>query len=46
MRTFELFSAKNFGFFEIYDVSSCPHGQEGKSQCGHIADKGEGVNFS
>jgi len=38
MLTSALFGAKNFGFFKIYDVSACPHGQEGMdgglSQCG------------
>jgi len=36
---------KKFGFFKFM---VCPHGQasRGLSQCGHFADKGEGVNFS
>jgi len=45
MRTYALFGAKNFGFFEIYGVSARTR-KEGLSQCGHFSNNGEGVNFS
>jgi len=38
MRTSELFSAKNLGFFEIYGVSAQTRGLR---QCGHFADERE-----
>jgi len=43
MLTSALFGAKT-GFFEIYGSSTRSRG--GVSQCGHLADKEGGVNFS
>jgi len=43
MRMSVHFSAKNFGFFEIYDAFSR---SRGLSKCRHYTDKREGVNFS
>jgi len=37
------FLCKTIGFFEIYGM---PRRTRGLRQCGHFADKGEGVNFS
>jgi len=42
MRTSALFVAKNLGFFELYGMSA---GSRRLSQCGHFADKGEGLIF-
>jgi len=39
MRTAALYGAKNFGFFEIFEVSA-PIGGGGVSQCGHFSNKG------
>jgi len=45
MQTSAYFSAKNFGFFEIYGVSVRTRGR-GLSQCGHFTEKGGvGSNF-
>jgi len=45
MQTFAFFGETNSNFLKFM---VCPHGQEvrGLSQCGHFADKEEGVNFS
>jgi len=45
MPTSVLFSAKHLEFFEIYGVSERTREEGGLSQCGHFADKGDGVNF-
>jgi len=44
MQTSTLFDAKNFGFFEIYDMSART-GERRVIQCGHFTDKREGVIF-
>jgi len=44
IQTSALLSEKNFGFFEIYGVSTRTGGKD-LSQCGHFVDKGRGSIF-